>query len=82
MKCMTNGSGGDARTITRTPRAGDQVIWTPNGVWFQHENGNGDVHLSDCGKISLSSVREFCRKHSLWLTIVLSNGQTILSESP
>lgn len=43
----------------------DCFIWTPDGVWFQHLDGEGLVHSSWLGKISLQSVQIFAQDRKI-----------------
>lgn len=45
------------------------MIWTESGVWLQTYDREGRMHLSGCGRLSLTSVQGFCEEHGLDLIV-------------
>lgn len=51
------------------PNDRECIIWTESAVWLQTYDSEGRLRLSDCGRISQSSVEAFARAHNLCLDI-------------
>lgn len=45
------------------------MIWSENGVRLQTYDREGQMRLSDLGKLSLHSVQEFCQARGIMLCI-------------
>lgn len=45
------------------------MIWSENGVRLQTYDREGQMRLSDLGKLSLHSVQEFCQARGITLCI-------------
>lgn len=45
------------------------MIWTPDGVWLQTYDSEGNMKLSGCGKLSRPAVEFFCASRGIELSI-------------
>ena len=62
-------SGATGRSKKETVGMQGKIIWTERGVWLQTVDGNGQVKVSDCGRLSLQAVREFCEERGIELHV-------------
>lgn len=46
-------------------QADELLIWTPDGVWFQHRGEDGRIHSNWMGFQRLDSIRAFAKAHGI-----------------
>jgi len=63
-------------------REKDLMIWSEDGVWLQTVDGDGRVRSSFCGRLSRTSVENFCHEHGLAFAVHGSAGRATAARGP
>lgn len=59
----------------RDQRREECVIWKDSGVVLQTYDREGQMHLSDLGRISLTSIQDFCQARKIRLYVRRENAR-------